>query len=251
MPDPIADAERRRAIAHTPLRQPSPLQRYRTAPGRHRVHGDVVLSSTCGEDPEGNTAFVLGPERVERILALADGFFGSGAYAVAVDQDAAPAVPQALVARGFYLEEQEPVLVLEPIPDEPASAPGLHIQRVDSAAGFEAFLRISQTARRWIPSLQAAQDPDVALLVGSLHGEPVATSRLTRYGEVAEILGVVTLPAYRRRGLGTALTWAAMAEARRRGCTALTLTASELGYGVYRRIGFVPTGRYLTYVGGR
>ncbi|MFO0576559.1 MAG: GNAT family N-acetyltransferase [Polyangia bacterium] len=251
MPDRIADADRRRAIAHTPLRQPSPLQRYRAAPGRHLVDGDVVLCSTGGEDAEGNTVFVLGHERVERVLSLADAFFGAAMYAVAVDQDAAPALPQGLVSRGWQLAEQEPVLVLAPIPDEPAGVPGLRIQRVDSEAGFEAFLRISQTARRWIPSLQAAMDPDVALFVGCLHEEPVATSRLTRHGEVAEILGVVTLPAYRRRGLGTALTWAAMTEARRRGCTALTLTASELGYGVYRRIGFVPAGRYLTYVGGR
>jgi ribosomal protein S18 acetylase RimI-like enzyme len=246
----IADASSLRAIAQAPLRQPSPLQKYRASPGRHRADGDVILCS-IGDEPEGNSVFVLGPEEPQAVLALADGFFGTGAYAIAVDQDAAPEVPRALVARGWLLEEQEPALVLAPIPDEPAGVPGLRIQRVDSEAGFEAFLRISQTARRWIPSLQAARDPDVAPFVGYLPEGPVATSRLVRYGDVAEILGVVTLPAYRRRGLGTALTWAAMAESRRRGCTALTLTSSELGYGLYRRIGFVPAGRYLTYVGGR
>jgi ribosomal protein S18 acetylase RimI-like enzyme len=246
----IADPQVRRSIVHTPLRQPSPLQRYRGAAGRHVVFGDLVLCS-MGDGPEDNTAFVLGPEDPQNVFPQADRFFGSRAYAVAIEQDAAPAVQQHLAAHGWQLEEKEPALVLSPIPAAPPDAPGLRIQPVNNQADFAAFLSVSQNARRWIPSLQAAQDADVALFVGYLPEGPVATSRLTRYGDVAEILGVATLPAHRRKGWGTAMTWAAMTEAARRGCTALTLNASELGYGVYVRMGFQPAGHYLTYVQSR
>ena len=275
MQTPPPSVQARRAIAQTPLRQPSPLQRYRPTPGRHSVQGDLgelVLSATGGDGPAANTAFVLGPEAPHTVFARAAAFFGPAAYALVLEQDAAPALQQALPAAGWHLEEQEPALVLMDIPAGPADeadatdatdaadaadtteaadAGGLRIAQVDTPAALETFLTVSQTARAWIPSLQAAQDADVALLVGSLDGEPVATARLTRYGTVAEILGVVTLPAHRGRGLGTAMTRAAMAEAARRGCTALTLNASELGLRLYLRLGFEPAGRYLTYLRGR
>lgn len=251
MDSSIADDKVRRAIAQTPLRRPSPLQRYRATPGRHSVHGDLVLCSTGSDTPEGNVAFVLGPEDPQAVFTLADAFFGPAAYAVSIEQEAAPAMPKALEARGWQLEEEEPALVLAPIPAPPAYMPGLRIRMVDTEADFEAFLTLSQTARRWIPSLQAALDADVALFVGHLPEGPVATARLSCYGDVGEILGVATQPSHRRQGLGTALTWAAMAEAKRRGCTALTLNSSALGYGLYRRIGFVPAGHYLTYVRGQ
>lgn len=236
-----------RAIAHTPLRQPSPLQRYRATPGRHHVCGDVVLSSLGGEGAEDNTVFVLGPEDPLRVFALAEEFFGASAYAFAIEQDSAPAMPPELAARGWRLDEEEPAMVLTSIPAPPVSASGLRLELVSTQADFAAFGSLNPSSERWIPSLQAARDPDVALLVGYLPQGPVATSRLTRYGHVAEILGVTTLPEYRRQGFGTAMTWAAMSEAARRGCTALTLNASELGYGIYLRLGFVPAGNYLTY----
>lgn len=266
-PPPISQA--RRAIAQTPLRQPSPLQRYRPTPGRHSVQGDrgdLILSATGGDGPEANTAFVLGPEAPHTVFARAAAFFGPAAYALVLEQDAAPALQQALPGEGWHLEEQEPALVLMPIPAgpagpagpadaadpaDPADPGGLRIEQVDTPAALETFLTVSQTARAHVPSLQAAMDADVALLVGSLDGEPVATARLTRYGTVAEILGVVTRPAHRGRGLGTAMTRAAMAEAARRGCTALTLNASELGLRLYQRLGFAPAGCYLTYLRDR
>ena len=263
-PHAQAQAQARRAIAQTPLRHPSPLQRYRATPGRHSVQGDLILSATGGDGPESNTAFVLGPmgppdpqgpqdlaHHPQAVFAHAARFFGPSAYALVVEQDAAPALQQALLADGWHLEEQEPALVLRSIPAAPPAAGPLRIERVDTPAALETFLTLSQTARGQIPSLQAAQDADVALFVGALDGEPVATSRLTRYGTVAEILGVSTLPAWRGRGFGTAMTRAAMHEAARRGAAALTLNATALGHGLYRRIGFEPAGHYLTYLRSR
>ena len=168
-----------------------------------------------------------------------------------VEVEAAPAMIDALDARGWLLDEEEPALALTPLPQPeelPAPPSGLDIQLVTTLAAFEDFSAIAQTSGRWVPSLEAATDPAVALFVGYVGGLPAATARLGVYGAIGDINGVVTVPAFRRRGFGTALTWAAIAEGARRGCTAMTLTATDMGYPIYLRMGFEPVCTYRTYV---
>jgi predicted GNAT family acetyltransferase len=62
-------------------------------------------------------------------------------------------------------------------------------------------------------------------------------------GAVTEIVGVGTLPAARRRGLGAAVTAALVADARARGAELVFLSAgSEAIARVYERLGFVRVG---------
>jgi ribosomal protein S18 acetylase RimI-like enzyme len=236
-----------RAIVRTPIRILSPLQKYRAAPGRHAAHDDLVLTAMGGDGPDFNNAAALGPIAPERAFALADAFFDTG-YCVTVESEVAESVEEALRARGWELDEEEPALVLAPIPAVPPAPPDLTIQLVTTDATFADFMAVSHTVHHWVPSLRAAMDPAVALFVGYLGDEAVATARLACYGAVGEITGVVTMSAHRRRGLGTAMTWAAIAEAGWRGCTAITLTASAMGYPVYLRMGFVPVCYYRTYL---
>ena len=74
--------------------------------------------------------------------------------------------------------------------------------------------------------------------VGTLDKEPVATSLVIADGAVAGIYWVATREGWRRRGLGEALTWAAVRGGAERGCTVASLQASELGRPVYERMGF-------------
>lgn len=240
-----------RAIARAPLLVPYPLQRYGSDPGRHAVYDGVVLIAYGGYGPEFNVAVALDAIPPERLFALANDFFGTTGYAITVE--AAPGKPPStleadLRARGWHLDEEEPALVLASLPAAPPPPPGLTILQVTTEATFADFLALSETARRWIPSLSAALDSAAALFVGYLGDEPVATSRLTCYGAVGEINGVVTVPAQRRRGFGAALTWAAIAEGTRRGCEAMTLTATPMGYPLYRRLGFAPVCTCRTYL---
>lgn len=238
-----------RALVRTPLRVPSPLQRYRPEPGRFAVHEGLVLTASGGTDPAFNSVVVFDPLPAEQVFDRARAFFGDVPYSVVVESDAAWPTEAAVRARGWVLDEEEPALVLTPLPTPFPTAPaGLAIQRVTTEAGFAAFLAISETPRHWVPSLAAATDPAVTLFVGWVGAEPVATSRLTYCDNVGEILGVVTAPAHRRQGFATALTWAACAEGARRGCRAMTLTATAMGYPVYRAMGFVPVCTYRTYL---
>ena len=85
-------------------------------------------------------------------------------------------------------------------------------------------------------------------LAGKVNGELVATATLVRYGEAIAWVGMVLVDAaHRRRGYGTAMTWAALREAAARGAVAATLTATAMGYPIYIKMGFIPVCTFRTY----
>jgi len=74
--------------------------------------------------------------------------------------------------------------------------------------------------------------------LGTFQGKPIATALLFFAAGVAALHSVVTLPEARYKGIGTAMTLAALREARREGYRVAILTASPYGVRIYRRIGF-------------
>lgn len=74
-------------------------------------------------------------------------------------------------------------------------------------------------------------------------GVPVCTGRFTPVNGVAELMGVGTVPAYRHRGLGAAVTAGLTAEALARGVEVVFLSAGDAGVArIYRRLGFADVG---------
>jgi ribosomal protein S18 acetylase RimI-like enzyme len=78
---------------------------------------------------------------------------------------------------------------------------------------------------------------------GWVDGVPAASGIHQPVGGVTEVVGVATLPAFRRRGLGAAVTALLVADARRRGVETVFLTAGDEEIArVYGRLGFERVG---------
>ena len=136
---------------------------------------------------------------------------------------------------------------------------GLTVERVRDAGaakeyagvmrtGFEMPGFIDDALFRVLTSLGFAEDAPFVHYVGRLDGEMLATASLSLAAGVAGVFNVTTLHGARRRGIGTALTLAALRDARERGYRVCILQSSEMALDVYRRLGFGRYGDYVVYV---
>jgi N-acetylglutamate synthase-like GNAT family acetyltransferase len=91
---------------------------------------------------------------------------------------------------------------------------------------------------------------DLQLFVARLDGIAAGAASLTApYNGIAELAGVATSPAFRRRGIAGAITYAVAERAFAQGVKQLFLTAASREAGrVYARAGFVTAGHGLAYV---
>lgn len=132
---------------------------------------------------------------------------------------------------------------------EPPPVPGLEIRRVASGTDLDAYLGIVGQALS--PSaaftemlgdacraIGFAEDAPEEHVIGLLDGAPVATASLMVAGGAAGIYNVATLEAARRRGIGAAMTAAAVRRGGERGLELATLQASAMGRPIYERLGF-------------
>lgn len=128
--------------------------------------------------------------------------------------------------------------------DFDAAAPrGLTLRRVTDLGDWvrvfmEGFQRPEAEREVWPPAYGRCDDA-WAHFVGYLDGSPVATTSLLLCGDLVGVYHVVTLPAARGRGIGRAMTVAALQYGRSLGATHAALQSSEMGFKVYRAIGFV------------
>ena len=146
-----------------------------------------------------------------------------------------------------------PQMVLGPLPELPPPAPGVASRAVTNAESLIEHRAVyvedgmSDDVVRRIFSDSFAADPDVQLFTTSLEGRPVGTSLALRTGDVSGVYAVGTLPEVRRRGVGTAATWAAVAGGRAWGCDTIVLQASEMGFPIYEAMGFDTVVRYALF----
>jgi GNAT superfamily N-acetyltransferase len=234
---------------------------------RHPPSGEPIASRRFGSVtafPAGrrsgffNAVAILAPTTAQDVEAAAGWLRGLGqsvSLRVREDFDDA-AVREAATKLGLGRSAWvDPVMVLHPIPDPPAVPVGL---RIEAAAG--------PTLDRWYAALAAGagvaptdpflrnmlpegavDDPEIRLFGGFLDGAPVATSIAIRSEGAVGIYAVGTAESARRRGIATAMTWAAVEAGRLWGSQAAILQASEMGEPVYRKMGFRTVTGYASY----
>lgn len=96
--------------------------------------------------------------------------------------------------------------------------------------------------------VEAVLDVPFRSYLAFLDGKPVATSQLFLSAGVAGVYNVTCLPEARGQGIGAAITLAALRDARAMDYRVAILQASDLGYRVYRRLGFQDYGKLSVYL---
>jgi GNAT superfamily N-acetyltransferase len=83
--------------------------------------------------------------------------------------------------------------------------------------------------------------------LGRWDGVAVATASLFLTGDVGGLYFISTAPAWRRRGIGSAITYAALQAARLAQCRWAVLSASRAGLPIYQRLGMADVCRFDLY----
>lgn len=213
-----------------------------------------ALNGVIRTDPRTDPAAVLDRARA---------FFGSlGREFILWASDASDAdLEQAAMDAGCEQRpplEGHPIMVLSLPPPAPEVPPGVEltvVSDVQSAAAFvdvvaESYESLGQPAavtRAIFAGPQALFLPGVVAFLATVDGAPAASALTIVRGPLTGLYWVGTIGGMRRRGLGELVTRAALRAGFDRGATIAALWSSPPGYQMYRRLGFVETGRYRRY----
>ncbi len=175
-------------------------------------------------------------------------------------EDVFPTLEAALEASGFVREARPQLMTCRPSDlRHPAPVPGLAIEALSAASPLEAFRTFLHVQRRAFGLSDAAAVPEQdarwlrdglgtgLAFVGRVGGEAVSVSMILDPDDgLTELVGICTLESHRRRGLGGALTHAALAAAFERGASLAFLSAADARAGrIYESAGFAPLGNSL------
>jgi len=171
----------------------------------------------------------------------------------------APGLGASLAARGFQEEGRPFLMCCLPATARPVAPPeGITLQKLTDESPDDDIRSLLSVARRAFGMSDGpVSDADLAwnrkalgaapAFLARQDGLPVAAANLLApIGGLAEVAGVATLESHRRRGIGAALTSAAVTEGFSRGVDAVVLSAADERAGrVYRSVGFEPYGFVL------
>jgi ribosomal protein S18 acetylase RimI-like enzyme len=145
-----------------------------------------------------------------------------------------------LERRGYTLDEATRAMGMA-LDDIRAPRPQLELGPSD----WSEHLRIAEVHPGLLSGLDAGA---FHVLVGRQRGENVVTGLAFDFGADCGIYNVGTLPAARRRGLGTALTVTHLHDALARGCQTARIQATAMAERLYAAVGFRDLGRILECV---
>lgn len=186
-------------------------------------------------------------------------------YGIWTRAHADSALEATLPGAGFVLVVDMPVMVLTGTPAPARTLPADHeVRRVVDPTGVADF-RLASVAAGAVPGSRRDDEaavatgavfgsptyllgPEVAAFVAYASREPVAAALSFTDGDLSRIAWVGTVPTHRGRGLGTAVTRAAVCAGLELGSRFSVLESSALGESVYRAMGFRPLTRYRIWL---
>ena len=219
----------------------------------------LVLTNTGSTVAELNPAFVTRPPAdPSRAIERARAFYtrrGVSLILRATDDATADAIAPTLAAHGFTPRRLLPGLLLAPLAGQIPDVPELSVEVVCDAATWRIYtdtlaagFEVPRSQVEILDNPRLLTLPDVVLYLGLVEGVPVATAMRATSHRIAGIYNVATVPAYRRRGYGEALTWWATLDGVDAGCLGAYLQTSDAGLPVYRRMGYRTVFEYRSWV---
>ena len=173
---------------------------------------------------------------------------------VAVDQ-AASSIETVAKEAGLSGRGSHPGMIWRPLPEEPPRVPSmLEIRPACTAELWETMIRVGLEGLNegpWDPvDWVLPFDPNgrVRGYLGIVEGRPVSTSLGFSHAGVGGIFFVATLPGFRGRGFGTAMTARAAMDSRDEGCDVSYLQSTREGYSVYSKMGFRHVSNYSQWL---
>jgi GNAT superfamily N-acetyltransferase len=175
-----------------------------------------------------------------------------------IGPDTDPGTAERLAGRGYTRLGRMPIMAtrLDRIPRLAAPA-GLTIEQVTDRPGIADYVDAYCAAfgfpgelRARLISAECSLRTDLGTLirlVGRVDGRVVGTSAVVLSHGLAGLYWIGTVPEHRGRGIGAALSVAAMRVAADHGAAVGTLQASSLGEPVYGRLGFAAVGEIIMY----
>ncbi len=192
----------------------------------------------------------------EAVVARAAEFFAAEptGFLVLVRRPDDEDIERAALAAGFHAGWTEQPMAIEAAPSAGATPDEVEVRVVEDPAGVVDYGRVVALAnddpgeRERAPLLfhdDTILAPHIAAFVAYMGAEPVACAMTLVSHRVAGVYYVATAEHARRRGLGDALTRRAARAGFELGAATAWLGASEMGAGLYRRIGFRDFGATL------
>lgn len=209
-----------------------------------------------------NAAFITSPPTdPTATFGAIRSFYGRSGVPFTVRSPAAwvAGISTAADASGLTRVADQPGMAMCPIPEAPPFPAGLVVRLADSLESVDVHVRVACEGFGMPYDVlssffgQATLDRDrFRLLVGEVDGRPVCTSAWCVTGDTVGIYNVATIESHRKRGLGEAMTWAAVAAGRQAHGEAVAvsiLQASAMGRPIYERMGYRLVSPYAQWEG--
>ncbi len=233
---------------------------YAEAPGTSIIEDDFVSAVCTGVPYEGfNGAIGRGSIRSGQIDDIMDLFRAANVRMLWHVWPADRGIESALLERGLVFYEEEPAMVADLAVETSDSSPiDVHIRTTRDLEDLYVWVRIlsgssNETFIRRVAELRGAADSRTGArfehLLGLVDGDLVATAGVFHGTQAAEVQHIATERSHRRRGIGTAMTVAALEVVRRQGGRYAVLTASPDGFGIYERLGFETVATVRRFLG--
>lgn len=138
------------------------------------------------------------------------------------------------------LTDEHPGMALSPLDEIPPNESAATISMVNDSDGLDDFITVfAEVFDLPLESVQQVtptslpSDDTIHSFVGRVDGQAVACGQLVQSGEVAGVYTIGVDEAYRREGIGEAMTWEVLRAGRDAGCQVGVLQSPEMAYPLY------------------